>query len=181
MSVRENERRDASWKDYRCSIINRYCCSQSSTVLQIMLFILFWNELMPSDQVGGCDGQYSQNSCSEFLFKTCRLAPSCDRLQPQLGAHSNKFNEHISSQFTSELSLTVASMSISAFGIMRWNISTPLWEVQPQQGRRSAVAAAKTGPPTVGAVHRLGITCVLMIPHRGSSKKDVPQTLRQAQ
>lgn len=114
---------------------------------------------------------------TQFLFKPCWLAPSCDKVQPQR-AHSNKINEHIG---TPELSLAVASMTVSAFGIIRWNIFTPLWEAQPLQGQRSAVAPAMTGPSTVGAVHRSGITCVLMIPHRGSSRKDVPQTLHQAQ
>lgn len=55
MSVRENERRDASWRDCRCSIINRYCCSQEWHVVadSVVYFLLFLTELVPPEQVGG--------------------------------------------------------------------------------------------------------------------------------
>ncbi len=113
--------------------------------------------------------------------KPCRLAPPCDRVHPLIDVYCNKFIQRKS--IPQDKSLTPASLFVSAVGINRWNVDTPQWEAAAA-GWRSAVAHAMTGPLRllrVAAVHWLGITCVLMIPRRGSSRKDVPQTPRQAQ
>lgn len=47
MSVRENEQRDASWRDCRCSIINRYCTAvllqpeQHNVADSVCLFVFY--------------------------------------------------------------------------------------------------------------------------------------------
>lgn len=93
----------------------------------------------------------------------------------------------MNSNWTNQNSRTRASLHLGCFSVhlgSTGGIFTLLCWRQLQQGWRSAAAHAMTGPLCslrVAAMHWLGITFVLVIPHRGSSRKDVPQTLRQAQ
>lgn len=81
-SVRENVQRDASWRDCRCSITNRYWLqlrSEPGSVADIL------NEMVPSAWIGDMFGHFGQvhlirakaftESCSSSLWdaSSCRI------------------------------------------------------------------------------------------------------------